>query len=290
VNGLLVLSFLVAVIVDFGFPIALGVWLVRRYGLRWDVFGFGAVVFLLSQLVTRIPLIQVVTSVVGRNELTATPARTLAWVAVLALTAGIFEEGGRWLGYRWFFRPERRTWSNALLYGTGHEATESMVLVGLSAFSSLVVYLGLNLLSPDLVASFFPNAADLRATFAGLQGWEPLLGGLERIFSMAFQISAAVLVLQAFLRHNPWWVGLAIGWHALTDFTAVLAQIGTRGLGPLGLVITEGVVLLSALISLAIIRALRPANPTAPVTADVVPAPPTEPPVIPYDLDPQPRA
>lgn len=267
-NPVLVASYLVAAGIEIGFPLLVGVWLVRRFHLHWIVFGYGFVVFLLSQLVTRVPAIQVIQQLFGK-ELSSTPTITVIWFAVLALTAGLFEEVGRWLGYRWFFRREPRTWANALLYGTGHAACESIILVGLAVLLAMVNYVILTTMSPETIAAL-PAAQQTQVNdaiqiFAGLQGWEPLLGAVERIFSLVFHLSASVLVLQAFTRRNNAWLLLAIGWHALTDFGTIMFQYVVQNA-----ILTEGLVGLAAVISLVIVLRLRPSAPEA-VTADPAP-------------------
>jgi len=267
-NPVLIVSYLVAAGVEIAFPLLAGFWLVRRFHLHWVVFGYGFAVFLLSQIVTRVPAIQVISAFFGK-ELTATPTITLIWYAVLALTAGLFEEIGRWLGYRWFFRREPRTWANALLYGTGHAACESIILVGLAVLLALVNYVILSTMSPATIAAM-PSAQQEQvkaalAVFGGLQGWEPLLGGVERIFTLFFHVGASVLVLQAFTRRNNIWLLLAIGWHALVDFGTIMFQSAVKNA-----ILTEGVIGVVAIISLMIILRLRPSAPEA-VTAEPAP-------------------
>ena len=267
-NPVLVVSYLVAAGIEIVFPLLVGLWLVRRFHLHWVVFGYGFAVFLLSQVVTRVPAIQVINGLFG-TELTATPTTTLIWYAVLALTAGLFEEIGRWLGYRWFFRREPRTWANGLLYGTGHAACESIILVGLAVLLALVNYVILSTMSAATIAAMAPAQQEqVKATlaiFGGLQGWEPLLGAVERIFTLFFHLGAAVLVLQAFTRRNNIWLLLAIGWHALVDFGTIMFQTTVKNA-----ILTEGVIGVVAIISLVIILRLRPTQPEA-VTAEPAP-------------------
>jgi len=49
---------------------------------------------------------------------------------VLALSAGVFEEVGRYVDYGLFMRREPRTWSKAVMFGIGHGGLESAVPVG----------------------------------------------------------------------------------------------------------------------------------------------------------------
>ena len=67
---------------------------------------------------------------------------------------------------------------------------------------------------------------------AGSRCW----AAVERIFSLVFHLSAAVLVLQAFTRRNNGWLLLAIGWHALVDFGTIMFQSTVKNA-----VLTEGV-------------------------------------------------
>jgi uncharacterized membrane protein YhfC len=267
-NPVLVVSYLVAATIEIVFPLLVGVWLVRRFQLHWVVFGYGFAVFLLSQVVTRVPLVQVVSAFFGQ-QLSATPEITIAWIAVLSVTAGLFEEVGRWLGYRWFFRREPRTWANALLYGTGHAACESIILVALAVLLALVNYVILSTMSAQTIAAMPQAQQDqVKAAldiFRGLAGWEPLLGAVERVFTLAFHVSASVLVLQAFTRRNNIWLLLAIGWHTLVNFGSVMFQYTVKNA-----VLTEGIIGLVAILSLVIILRLRPSAPEA-VTAEDAP-------------------
>jgi uncharacterized membrane protein YhfC len=255
-DPLLVLSFIIALIVDVGFPLLVGAWLVRRFRLRPVVFIYGAVVFVVAQMVLRLPLVQLAQAMFGA-QIGASPVALWLWIFILSFTAGLFEETGRWLGYRWFFRREPRTWANALLYGAGHGGAEAILLVGLSVLSSLATYLVIT--GPGLADSLPAAQLDpLRAVFAGLQWWEPLLGGVERVLTLAFHISAAVLVLQVFVRRSLAWLGVAIAWHTFTNLSVIAVQQATRPLGPLSSVLSEGALLVIALVCLGIIRYFRP--------------------------------
>lgn len=267
-NPVLVASYLLAAAIEIVLPLLLGFWLVRRFHLHWVVFGYGFAVFLLSQVVTRVPAVQAISALFGK-ELTATPTSTILWFSVLALTAGLFEEVGRWLGYRWFFRREPRTWANALLYGTGHAACESIILVALAVLLALVNYVILSTMSAQTIAAM-PTAQQEQikaalGVFRGLAGWEPLLGAVERVFTLGIHLSASVLVLQAFTRRNNIWLLIAIGWHALVDFGTVLFQYTVKNA-----ILTEVVIGLLAIVGLVIILRLRPSQAEA-VTAEDAP-------------------
>jgi uncharacterized membrane protein YhfC len=79
-----------------------------------------------------------------------------------------------------------------------------------------------------------------------------ILGAVERLATIPFHISAAVLVLQSFQRRSVIWVILAVLWHSLVDAVAVFAS---QTWNPY---MTEGIILVFGFLSLGIILALKP--------------------------------
>jgi uncharacterized membrane protein YhfC len=82
-----------------------------------------------------------------------------------------------------------------------------------------------------------------------------LLGALERVFAITFHLSASLLVMQVFVRRQRFWLFLAILWHALTNFIAVVA------ISLWGPYVTEALIGVVAVISLGIIFWLRRPEP-----------------------------
>jgi hypothetical protein len=97
-----------------------------------------------------------------------------------------------------------------------------------------------------------------------------LLGAVERLFSLALHLSCAVLVLQTFLRRQTRWVWLAVFWHALADAVVVFAS-RTLPESPDKVFLIEIPVGIAALISLAIIFALRQPEPLEPAEPEPIP-------------------
>ena len=247
---MLLASFVVALLVDFGLPIALGVYLRRRFGVSWRIFLYGAIIFAGFQLVTRVPAVTLLNSLLRPSEQSA--AFQWTWLAALALTAGIFEEVGRYVGYRWLFRGERRTWDRALMFGAGHGGLEAMGLVGLQVLSTLVTVIAFSRLDAAQWNLPEAQATQVRQLLA-LPWWMPLLGAFERIGAMAVHVSLAVMVLQVFTRGRLIWLWIAVGYHATMNFAVV--GLAMRFWGPIG---AELAMALFALISLGVIFALRP--------------------------------
>lgn len=249
----LISSFIAAIAFDVLFPLVVGFYLRRRYQVRWRFFLYGALIFLLSQLLTRIPLVQVAQGYLTPT-LQASPTALYIWYAVLALTAGLFEEVGRYLGYRFLIKNDR-TWSVGLMYGAGHGGLESMLLVGGLALLGLVNVIALtstDFSQMNLPAAQMAQIDAARQQIAALDWWTPLLGAYERFITLFFHIALSILVLQCFLRGSLEWLWIAILLHAFVDLGALL-------LVPLiGAVWVEVVLTLLLPLSFGIITFFRP--------------------------------
>jgi uncharacterized membrane protein YhfC len=238
-------------------PFIFGIVARRRLAVGWKYFWFGALVFLVVQLLTRIPLVVVLQSTVLAPLLRTSTAFAWIWLTLLALTAGLFEEVGRYLGYRLFMGREPKTWAKAVMFGLGHEGLESLVLVGgvqLLTLLSLALFGTVNV--NGLPADQRQAVSQLFATINAQPAWYPLLSAWERFWSFPLQVMLSVIVLQVFLRHNLRWLFLAILLHALIDFL-VLALPQAAGSSIAITLMIEGIVCLAGLFGLWVIWRLR---------------------------------
>lgn len=257
-NPALIASFVIAIAFDILFPLLIGFLIWRRYRVSWRFFLYGALVFLVTQILIRIPLVQGAQFLL-RDQLQSSEIFLYVWFAVLALTAGLFEEGGRYFGYRWLIKKDY-TWEKGLMYGAGHGGLESMLLVGGLALLGLINSIAISTmnfsqmgLSPEQLAQI--QAA--RQQIATMDWWMPLLGAYERFVTVFFQIALSILVLQVFVRQSMRWLWIAIALHASVDFIVVMLA---RVIGP---VWTEAALTLTLPLSFVIIAYFRPRTPAA---------------------------
>jgi uncharacterized membrane protein YhfC len=232
----------------------------RRLELSWRYALYGALIFTLFQLVTRVPAVFALQSFVA-PRLQASQTLQIAWLAGLSLSAGLFEEIGRFIGYRWLMREEEKTWPKAVLYGLGHGGIESIVLVGglqLLTLVNLSVLSTVDLNTLPLTPEQRQQTLNQIAAIAALPGWLPLAGLWERIWSVCFHVAMSVVVLQAF-RRGPavLWVGLAIGLHFLTNFLGAGAPLLFGVSGPQSILLSEAIITVVGLGSLWVIWRLR---------------------------------
>jgi uncharacterized membrane protein YhfC len=259
-NLVLVASLAIAAFVDLLAPLALAIFLARRYQGRWRYWLYGLLVFLLFQGITRVPAMIYFQTRPAVAEALKEPAWFWTFLLFAAFTAGLFEEGGRWLAFRFLIPAAERRWRTALMLGAGHGGLES-IGIGALTLASLVGYLAISLLSTQSFGSYASQIEEARKQFVGLQGWEPLLGGWERLGALAIQVALTVMVLQAFLRGSRWW-WYALAGHTLVDFTTVALLHQARQSWGWGLqtstLLTEGLVSAYAVLGLWLIAALRP--------------------------------
>jgi len=241
------------------FPILLGGWIHRRYGVSWGIFGAGAMTFIASQVV-HLPLNYALGLLGGGRGVALWPLVPMALVA--GLSAGVCEEGARWLVLR-FFLKRTRGWRPALQFGAGHGGAEAIIF-GLLAMLNLVSMLALRSLDPaalGLPAATADQIQAAQAAFWATPWYFSLLAGLERVCAVTFQVAMAVLVMRAFTHHNIGYLAAAIAAHAALDFWAVW------GMQTVGAIWTEAGVGVVALVAFWLIVRLREAPPPAPVPA-----------------------
>lgn len=254
-----------AVLFELLYPLALGLIARRRLGVGWRFFGYGALIFFLFQLISRVPLVTVLQGMIA-PRLQESRLLLFAWLAALSLSAGLFEEGGRYVGYRWLMRREEKTWSKAVMYGLGHGGIESMLLVAGMALISLVNLVVLSTLDLSTLPISGEQRAQLDAQLAAvraLPAWTPLLGAWERLWSVPFHVALSVIVLQTFRRGGgsgrsaAAWLSLAVAAHTLVNFAAVALPVALGLKGLAALLVPEAVIAVAGIAAIWIIFRLR---------------------------------
>lgn len=255
-------------------PLGLGVWLARALRVGWRPFLIGSATFLGSQ-VLHIPFNAWVLSPLLEGLGITQPWEVwglIAAAAALGLSAGVFEEMARYLVLKRWLR-DTRTWGEAVMFGAGHGGVEAAALgvVALVALFQAIAYRGADLSSlvpPDRLGA---AQAQVNAYWAAPPSLA-LLGAVERAIALCVQVSLAVVVLQAVTRRNRAWLGLAIGWHALVDASAV-AVVGSWG--PYR---TEAMLAVMAALSLIVLFKLRVLDAPAESVPPLPAAKPIDPP------------
>ena len=224
----MVLVFLLTIAVPLGVMAFL-----RRKGGSWRTFLVGAATFIVFAMV----LESILHNLVLRSGIGPILQGNI-WLYGLygGLAAGIFEETGRFLAFR-FVLKNRRDRITALSYGIGHGGIEAFLLAGLTMAGNLV--LGLSYINgAALPEEIVPSIESLLATPAVMFLW----AGVERLSAMTLHTALSVLVFTAVRTNRRWLFPAAILFHFAVDFLAVVSNAflpaaATEGLVMLGSVL-----------------------------------------------------
>lgn len=251
---LYVLTFLAAI----ALPIVIAHQINKRYKTGWGLFGIGAVTFILAQ-VLHIPFNLVIQNMDWFPKDTSIFSNLLIVGLFLGASAGFFEEGARYLTYR-YWAKNARSWKDGMMMGAGHGGIEAILLVGIlgmvnvlflaawdsGAFSNLV---------PAEQAELVQQQAD--AIFNAPLYLVPL-GFVERVFAICFHLAASLLVMQVFIRKQFRWWWAAFGLHTVLNATAVITlSLATERFGQNGALVVEALLGVIALFAVWIIFKLK---------------------------------
>lgn len=197
-------------------PIGLLLWWRKTRKARLLPFFVGAAVFVVFALLLETLLHQA--CVFGDNAL----ARAIAGSPYLymvygGLAAGLFEETGRYVAFRWIINkrryPERDA---AVTYGIGHGGIEAVLTLG-ATYAVYVIQLLSGTMDAGLLQSITPGTV--------------LLAMFERGGAIILHIALSIFVfLAARDRRQRSWYPFAIALHAIADMPVALYQ---RGMLPL---------------------------------------------------------
>lgn len=221
-SGVQVASFAAAAFCTLVLPVVLLIVLAVMKKIRLAPLALGFVSFFVSQMVLRIPLLQMLNAA---GALNAIAANTVLYAVVVGgLSAGLFEETARLGGAA--ILKNYRTWKDMVSFGLGHGLCEVMLVMGMAYLNNLLLAaaltdpagpLGLLLTGLDS-AALQQLTAQLAAIGPGLAA----LALLERVSAVLFHLFATSLVFTAVIRRKPLWYFAAVAAHTLFNSLAVL--------------------------------------------------------------------
>ncbi len=251
VSGSSIIAMMATLLLALVFPVALAVWFYLRERYAPSALVVGVAGMTLSQFVIRIPLLQ---RAAPSAWFKALASNTLAYALFLGLTAGIFEEVARYVGFR-FFLKNRLEWKNGIAYGLGHGGIEAILLVGVTYINNLVFSFMINSGTFDsrVTPSLAPGLAQyVKASLSSTAPFTFLLAGIERVLALTIQVALSLVVLYSLTAKRPVYLLYAILLHALVDTPAVILTKYVQN--PL---VIEAYVLLLAAIGFAFILRSR---------------------------------
>ncbi len=216
------LFMVLSLLLIFLFPISLAVYMYKKHRISLKALFIGAAVFIVFQLLTRIPLLSVLSSQPWYQPL----AQNLLFSAVIigGLTAGLFEEVGRYLGFRFTLKNEL-SWKNGIAFGIGHGGIEAIVLIGLTYINNIVWSIMINngtfdsAIAPQIGVEM---ANHLKHLLIATPPTDFLLAGLERVFAVTSHIAFSLIVLYGVMKRKSIYVLYAILLHTALNAPAVI--------------------------------------------------------------------
>jgi uncharacterized membrane protein YhfC len=144
-----------------------------------------------------------------------------AYAVYGGLAAGIFEECGRYVAFR-FILKKFREWRDGIGYGIGHGGIEAIVLGALASLPTLITALQIDFGGGD--------GSPMETALMAAPAYAFAVAGVERAMAFLFQLGLSLIVLYAAREGKIRFLFLAILLHAVVDFPAGLSQKGIIGL------------------------------------------------------------
>ena len=234
------------------FPFIATAFFINRYKGYWRYWLIGGVIFVISQI-GHIPFNFFASKVLNSTKLVLWDQnqQILFNAIFLGLSAGIWEETSRYIGYKiWLKKP--KSWHNGLILGLGHGSFEA-IMIGFLALYVLLQMVAFK----DTDLSYLIPMDRIEVTYQTIQAYwsvnwfDSLLGAVERMLTIPIQVLLSIMIVQIFRRGKIIWLFIAILIHAIIDASVVIL------INYSSIYITEGVIALFSLTSLILIILLR---------------------------------
>lgn len=176
----------------------------------------GVFVFFISQMVLRIPIISyILPNQIWYIKLSTNP---YLYGIFLGITAGIFEEVGRYIGFKYFLKKKHR-YIDGISFGLGHWGIEALLIVGINAAlflgGTIAIKSGVDYNSSDLLSIIFNQSSSMTTVNAFAMG-------VERLFTMSIHVALSMIVLYGVKSKKIKYLFIAILIHGMIDAGVVI--------------------------------------------------------------------
>lgn len=243
-----IISLIVAMFFCILFPIIIVIYFKKKEQFAIKTVFIGTLGFFLFAMV----LEQIFHGVVISTKIIK--VNTITFAIYGALAAGVFEEVGRFVMFKFFLRTNRQ-WKDGLGYGLGHAGIETILVGAFSYLNALIMSLAINSGTiNDLLKNQDATAIEtVKNSLANVTLLATSMGVFERIFAFVIQITLTFIVLYAIRKRKNIYLLVAILIHALVDFAPALYQ--TKFITNLYFI--EGIIFIFAIIGFVFIMKSR---------------------------------
>lgn len=174
--------------------------------------------------------VMVLESIMHSIVLTTIPvisSNTILYILYGCLAAGIFEEGGRWVAFRYLIRDENK--KNAITYGIGHGAVEMILVVGLTLLSTFIfaqsyLTLGVEGMTEGLDTSMIEMVKEMIASIEVYELKDVVLNLIERCSALILHVSCSIFVYFSVRERNLQYLLYAFLFHIFMNIPAGMVQ------------------------------------------------------------------
>ena len=218
VSILNIIFIIISIILCAGFPLAILIYMYKKYGISWKVVTMGAAAFIISQPMLRINILKVLNNSVWFNI--NVMQDYVVYSLFLGITAGVFEETARFICFK-FFLKNKYQWHNGIAFGAGHGGIEALIFTLPVCINNLIYSLSINsgkfeaMLSKNGISSNM--IAEMKASIVNAKSYLFLMTGLERVFTIVLHIAMSLMILYAVKYRKNIYFLYAILFHALID-------------------------------------------------------------------------
>lgn len=195
-------------------PFVLWIYFYKKYKISGKAVLVGTLIFIVFQLLTRVPMLNVLKQT---NWFIYNQAVNPWLISILlGLTAGLFEEIGRFIGFKYLLKNKLR-WPNGVGYGIGHGGIEAILIVGLAYINNIVYSFLLN--HGQLSALNLPQATlqAITNSIVNTPSYMFLIAGWERLFTLTLHIALSLIVLYAVKHKQNIYLLIAFLLHTAID-------------------------------------------------------------------------
>lgn len=222
INSVLIISSVMTLVMLI-LPIAAAFFLFYKRMIFPKPFFIGALAFGVSQLVLRMPIMNILAAVT--DWYVPFVSTVIGAVIVGGLSAGLFEESARLICAKTILK-DRTSFSAMLSFGLGHGLCEVVLLLGTSSINTLLMAVSYKRGSYDqmLAAGAISEEAltQITAALSTLTVPNMFISILERISAIGFHVFASALVFKAVNDKNIIWYFAAVLAHTLFNSVVLL--------------------------------------------------------------------
>ena len=244
VNQASIAFMFLSLIISFFLPIGLTIYYYKKKEISLKPVFVGVLVFFVSQLVLRIPILQLLST---QKWYKSMEENSILISLFLGLTAGLFEELGRFVGFKYILK-ENLDRNDGIAFGIGHGGIEAILVVGITSINNIYYSFSINSGNFDKVIAPSINQKEITDAIKNQLITTPsyyfAISGVERIFAFTLQIALSILVLYGVKNEKFEYVVYAILLHMIID-----SPLGIMQANGVNLFLIEGYIALTAVVA-----------------------------------------